>query len=302
MTSSGGNLNPWRGTRKNFFSYTDSPTFGESLQIRNKNNCPIYVNIKAKDDNVNVTEKNLLIAYREIEHAGGKIQKSRTTKEGGFTVLLGSNGAATSLINNLKKVNGIDVVVERNNMLNNSKGVIYGRKFKDMNEQELLEGFRYFEPTITDVKHLERKNDSGTNVKTGQILVIFNTATPPRSVNILSEVFEVRRWYPAPLKCRNCLRFRHHESNCKGKKICKRCAGELLNKEQHACTQIFCVNCESTSHATSDSSCPEFEKEKEIVCLAMDKNLSRYQARRQWHNEHPQYIPPKLWTAAAANT
>lgn len=69
---------------------------------------------------------------------------------------------------------------------------------------------------------------------------------------------------------------------------------------RHTCTGTFCVNCEQATHSTIDNGYPEFLKEKDMVRLAIDKSLTKYQARRQLHLEHPLYVPPKLRAAAAS--
>ena len=49
---------------------------------------------------------------------------------------------------------------------------------------------------------------------TNTILLTFNTVNVPKSLKIFYRVVPVDIYVPNPLRCFNCQRFGHHETNC----------------------------------------------------------------------------------------
>lgn len=65
----------------------------------------------------------------------------------------------------------------------------------------------------------------------------------------------------------NCMRFGHHQTNCKKEKACINC-GESYHddeqKEKLKCpNKTKCVNCDG-QHASTSRDCPKFIKEHQI--------------------------------------
>ena len=70
---------------------------------------------------------------------------------------------------------------------------------------------------------------------------------------------------PLPLRCMNCMRFGHHQTNCKKEKACINCGENYHEDEQkeklNCPNKTKCVNCDG-QHASTSRDCPKFIKEQ----------------------------------------
>ena len=94
--------------------------------------------------------------------------------------------------------------------LNSSKGIIINKILKEESEKNILD---YLIPQgVTHVKRFKiRKNNELVNTNT--LLLTFNTVVTPKTLKIFYEIIPVDLYVPNPLRCFNCQKFGHHESN-----------------------------------------------------------------------------------------
>ena len=125
----------------------------------------------------------------------------------------------TSQSDNLLKIKtffGLKVSVTEHKSLNTSKGIIRDRMLKGEKEDDIVEYLK--EQGVVACKRLTIKKDHET-VQTNTLLLTFNSVSVPKSLNI----FDV--YVPNPLRCFNCQRFGHHETNCPVDigSVCEKC-------------------------------------------------------------------------------
>ena len=112
--------------------------------------------------------------------------------------------------------------VTEHKSLNTSKGIIRNPILKAETEENILE---YLKPQgVTHVKRFTiRKNHKIVNTNT--LLLTFNSIETPKTLKIFYQIIPVEVYVPNPLRCFNCQRFGHHESNCPADvgSVCERC-------------------------------------------------------------------------------
>ena len=134
----------------------------------------------------------------------------------------------------------------------------------------------------TDVCRISVFSD-GVKKPTNTLVFTFNTPVLPSVVKIgLMQVkADVRVYIPNPLCCYQCQVFGHHENRCGRQAICVNC-----NMPEHCPVgqcQIpaKCVNC-SGEHPANSKQCPAWEKEKKILKIKCEQNISLPEARKQY--------------------
>ena len=164
---------------------------------------------------------------------------------------------------NLKKKSNDSLTypVTEHSTLNSSKGIIRDPILKLETEENIAE---YLQGQgVTHVKRFKIKRN-GELVNTNTLLLTFNSVVPPKSLKIFYQIIPVEVYVPNPLRCFNCQRFGHHESNCPAEQgsVCEKCGPGDKDHESSKCTKpAKCVNCQG-NHLSRSSDC-EVCKEKE---------------------------------------
>lgn len=125
----------------------------------------------------------------------------------------------------------------------------------------------------------------------------FYCSTPPKSIDIGKTKIPVRCFYPLPKYCYKCLKFNHLVQHCKQELLtCSKCGkatdidsklsnavGKIVLK-YHDCSKPKCPNCKpgQNYHAPNSSSCSSLVREKKIVALMVENNISYVEARNTW--------------------
>ena len=111
----------------------------------------------------------------------------------------------------IKTFFGLKVYVTEHKSLNISKGIIRDRMLKSEKEDDIVEYLK--EQGVVVCKRFTTKKDHET-VQTNTLLLTFNSVSVPKSFKIFYRIVPVDVFVPNPLRCFNCQRFGHHETNC----------------------------------------------------------------------------------------
>ena len=112
-------------------------------------------------------------------------------------------------------------------------------------------------------------------IETNTLLLTFNTVTVPKSLKI--EIY-----VPNPLRCFNCQRFGHHESDCPVDyaSVCEKCGtGGFDHITSNCKNPVKCVNC-GLDHLSRSNECDVWKKEKEIMRIKVTNNITYNEARK----------------------
>ena len=101
---------------------------------------------------------------------------------------------------------------------------------------------------------------------------------PHKSLNISKE--RVEQFIPNPLGCYNCQKYSHHEDNCRGGKVCGKCAQQDSDHHVDNCNNLsWCANC-GGDHPVYARSCESWKLEKEILGIKPKNNIPFNEARK----------------------
>ena len=89
-------------------------------------------------------------------------------------------------------------------------------------------------------------------------------------------------YIPNPLRCYHCQVFGHHKNNCGRHAVCCSCGEpEHCGPSGVRDKPAKCVNC-SGDYPASSKQYPQWEKERKILKIKCENNLSFPEARKQY--------------------
>jgi hypothetical protein len=165
--------------------------------------------------------------------------------------------------------------------MNYRQGSIYGREILTCTIEELETNLR-----TQHVVRIERAMSmkDGTLTPNGLHILTFDTPRLPDEIYIGYMRYNVRTYYPRPLRCSKCCIFGHSRKRCEAREeACRSCDQSI--HQGTLCTKKYCRNCKQADHGSFDKGCPTFEMEVAIVRLKVDKNISYGQARALLNKE-----------------
>lgn len=169
----------------------------------------------------------------------------------------------------------VPVKVSPHRTMNSCKGVIRDRDLADMDREELINELKTV--GVTDARNITQTRN-GMKIKTAAVVLTFARAILPKSISAGYTKIKVEPFIPNPLRCYTCQRFGHHQSTCKGNKICARC-GQPDHGTDSCTAAPHCANCNG-DHPAYATSCPKWEREKEICRVKVLQNVTFPEARR----------------------
>ena len=134
------------------------------------------------------------------------------------------------------------------------------------------------EQGVTDVRRITVRLNGDTKL-TNTYVLTFNSPTLPTVVKIGFMQVKVDVYIPNPLRCYSCQVFGHHGNKCGRHPVCCNCGEPEHCGPSGVCDKpAKCVNC-SGDHPANSKQCPQWEKEKKILKIKCENNLSFPDAR-----------------------
>ena len=163
-----------------------------------------------------------------------------------------------------------------------SWGKIYSDDLADCNDTEILEQLKIENEHIVMARRILR---GPTRNPTKFIRIKFNTPKHPRKVYCCSDAYTVTPYVPPPKKCIKCKKYGHLVNDCRSDWACGTCAQfHPQNEQNRICqNQPACIYC-GPGHGSNDPKCPRYQKEKEMVEISHEKNISFTEARTLMDN------------------
>ena len=179
----------------------------------------------------------------------------------------------------MKTFCGLKCSVSPHSSLNTSKGIIHCPALNRVTSDDIKEGM--VEQGVTDVRRITVRRDGETKL-TNTYVLTFNSPTLPTVVKIGFMQVKVDVYIPNPLRCYSCQVFGHHENKCGRHPVCCNCGEPEHCGPSGVCNKPSkCVNC-SGDHPANSKQCPKWEKEKKILKIKCENNLSFPDARKQY--------------------
>ena len=148
------------------------------------------------------------------------------------------------------------------------------------------------EQGVTDVRRINVRRD-GVMKPTNTYVITFNSPILQTAVKVGFIQVKVDVYIPSPLWCYNCQVFGHHENKCGRHTVCCSCAQSEHCASCQCDKPAKCVNC-SGDHPAKSKQCPQWEKERQILKIKCEQNISLPEARK--HYEH--FNGPKTYASA----
>ena len=248
-----------------------------STTFKSTDNFPKFLVIKSEEEKP-ITSLSPFIIEKQIESFIGTPKTVKKLKNKTLLVETTRRAQTENLLKVTKFFN-MKVSVSEHRTLNTSKGIIKDRTLKGETEQDICEYLK--SQGVIAVKRFTIKKDHEV-IETNTLLLTFNSITVPKTLRIFYQFVPVDIYVPNPLRCFNCQRFGHHESDCPIDycSVCEKCGTGGFEHLASACPNpVKCVNC-GLNHLSRSNVCEVWKKEKEIMKIKVTRNLTYLEARK----------------------
>lgn len=164
-------------------------------------------------------------------------------------------------------------------VLNFSKGTIFCPEILQMSDNDIVRNLD--DQNVQEVYRFKKRNQNSQLIDTGLFTITFRANKIPRSIKIAYLSVPVSTFYPNPMQCNHCFRLGHTAKKCKNialKAACVKCGSH----NEHEDCEYICVNC-NEGHSNKYRGCSVYKKEKGIIKLKIDQDLSFTEARRRYN-------------------
>ena len=283
-------------TNKRLRPDSDDDELDASAIFKSQENFARYLIIKSKNKDKPITSLSPFVIEKQIEATIGTAKSVKKLKNETLLVETVRKQQTENLMK-MKHFFAIPVEVSEHATLNSSKGIIRDRTTKHETEENIRDYLQ--DQGVTHVKRFTIRRNNEV-VPTNTLLLTFNAVEPPKSVKksvkIFYQIIPVEMYVPNPLRCFNCQKFGHHESNCPAEQgsVCERCGTGNNDHQAHQCKQpAKCVNCNG-NHMSRSSECEVWKKEKEIMKLKVTNRLTYPDARKLYEQRRPEFTFAKV--------
>ena len=207
----------------------------------------------------------------------GEPKSIKNLRSGDLLIQCAKEKHETTLLN-LKNFCGLKCKVTPHSSLNISKGIV---RCPALHRQTCEHNLEFMgEQGVTDVRRISVFRD-GAKKPTNTFVFTFNSPVLPSVVKIGFMQVKVDVYIPNPLHCYQCQVFGHHENKCGRQAICVNCSMPEHCLVGQCQRPAKCVNC-SGEHPANSKQCPAWEKEKKILKIKCEQNISFPEARKQY--------------------
>ena len=234
-----------------------------------------FLQLSGKDE-ATLPKNPFLIGTSVEKFLGGSIEGAASEAQGTrYTLRVRNPVQVKKLLSMTKLLDGTEVTVQPHPSLNVSRCVISCFDLISLEEEDILNGLQT--QGVIKVQRITR-NVNGNRVNTPAVILTYNKCSYPSHVKIGLLRIATRPYYPNPLLCYGCFRFGHPRARCPGPQRCRNCSAEYHGEE---CGKApHCANCDE-AHSSTSRECPEYQKEKAVIKLKIDLNLSYPEARKR---------------------
>ena len=206
----------------------------------------------------------------------GEPKSIKNLRSGDLLIQCAKESHEKSLLQ-MKTFCGLKCSVTPHLSLNTSKGIICCPALNRVTSDDIKEGI--VEQGVTDVRRITVRRDGV--IKLTYVLT-FNSPNLPTVVKIGFMQVKVDVYIPNPLRCYHCQVFGHHENKCGRHAVCCNCGEPEHCGPSGVCDKpAKCVNC-SGDHPANSKQCSQWEKEKKILKIKCENNLSFPEAGKQY--------------------
>ena len=253
------------------------PTTSSSSTSNKKPYVPRFLIIHSEKEDESISSLSPFLVHKTIMSLTGEPKSIKNLRSGDLLIQCAKEKHETTLLN-LKNFCGLKCKVTPHSSLNISKGIVRCPALNRQTCEHILEFMG--EQGVTDVRRISVFRD-GAKKPTNTFVFTFNSPVLPSVVKIGFMQVKVDVYIPNPLRCYQCQVFGHHENKCGRQAICVNCSMPEHCPVGQCQRPAKCVNC-SGEHPANSKQCPAWEKEKKILKIKCEQNISFPEARKQY--------------------
>ena len=245
------------------------------ISSKDENTYPKFLLIESRNtEGDTLTKLSPFAVSKYIENMIGTVASVKRLRSGSLLIETASK-IQTEKALRTHNFGNTPIKISPHSSMNKRKGVIRCPDFRGMSDDDLQ--VELSDQNITEVKRMSTfKNNQ--RVPTDTFIITFNTHTLPNSIKAGYLRLPVSLYIPQPLRCFKCQKYGHHKDKCRSVVACQVCSEEGHDTKE--CTKTpRCRNCEG-SHPPSSKKCPTWEREKQIIKVKTEQNISFPAARR----------------------
>ena len=239
---------------------------------------PRFLIIHSEKEGETISSLSPFVVHKTIMSIAGEPKSIKNLRSGDLLIQCAKESHEKNLLQ-MKTFCGLKCSVTPHSSLNTSKGIIRCPALSRVTSDDIKEGM--VEQGVTDVRRITVRRDGETKL-TNTYVLTFNSPNLPTVVKIGFMQVKVDVYIPNPLRCYHCQVFGHHENKCGRHAVCCNCGEPEHCAPSGVCDKpAKCVNC-SGNHPANSKQCPQWEKEKKILKIKCENNLSFPDARKQY--------------------
>ena len=221
------------------------------------------------DQEETISSLSPFLVHKTIMSLTGEPKSIKTLRSGDLLIQCAKETHEKTLLQ-MKTFCGLKCSVKPHSSLNTSKGIVRCPALSKVTSEHILEFMA--DQGVTDVRRINVRRD-GEMKPTNTYVFTFNSPVLPTAVKVGFIQVKVDVYIPNPLRCYNCQVFGHHENKCGRYTVCCNCAQPEHCASGQCDKPAKCVNC-SGDHPANSKQCPQWEKERQILKIKCEQNIS----------------------------
>ena len=260
-----------------------------NLVTPKKTYVPRFLIIHSEEEGKDISLLSPFLIHKTIMSMAGEPKSIKNLKSGDLLIQCAKEPHEKSLLK-MKTFCGLKCSVTLHKSLNTSKGIVCCPALIRQSNEHILEFME--EQGGTDVRRINVHRD-GVLKPTNTFVFTFNTPELSTIVKIGFIQAKVDVYVPNPLRCYQCQVYGHHENKCSRHALCINCGMPEHCASGQCQRPAKCVNC-SGDHPANSKEFQQWEKEKKILKIKCEQNISFLEARKQYEQFY------QAWTYASA--
>ena len=184
----------------------------------------------------------------------------------------------------IKMFHNIKVKTCSHKTLNKSKGVVRSAELSLCSIEEIEKELKNH--GVLKAKRMTSWRNNQP-IKTNTYILTFDKPKLLKEIKIGYTITKVEPYIPNLLRCYRCQKYGHHEELCRGKTTCGKCGQKDPDHPTNECNNgVKCANCRG-DHPVYAKICENWRKEKEILTIQHEQNISYQEARKIVEGQYP---------------
>ena len=231
---------------------------------------PRFLIIHSEVEGKDISLLSPFLIEKAIMSIAGEPKSIKNLRSGDLLIQCTKQPHETNLLK-MKTFCGLKCTVTPHKSLNTSKGIVRCPALSKQSCEHILEFMG--EQGVTDVRRINVHRD-GALKPTNTFVFTFDSPVLPANVKIGFIQAKVDVYIPNPLRCYKCQVFGHYENKCGRQAICVNCSMPEHCASGQCQRPAKCANC-SGDHSANSKDCPQWEKERKILKIKCENNLSK---------------------------